>query len=346
MKMQPRFAMGLLCVGLLGTGYALPGYAHPAPAAAPKLLSVTAVPAMPEGDFDQFAVDEATNRLFLSAEAGAAIDVFDLKTGRLLQSGGPVASPHKVIVDPPSRHLFVADGDDGSVKVLDEKLGLIAKIAVGPHPDTGAYDAGKRLFYVGSRVDAGATATSIISVISTETMAVADTIAIPATTLKGMILDTNGHRLLVGMRDKNEIAVVNLETKSVSLWSPPGLNQNVPMALDSADHLLFVGSRRPGKLSVLDPRDGRVLAELPSTNISDSMFYDDKGRILYVTGDDGLSRYRVSANGLVSPLGTDAAVAGKSSLLLAGVDRLFVARPKKKGQIAALEIYDVGRSSD
>jgi DNA-binding beta-propeller fold protein YncE len=341
MKMQSRLAMRLLCVCLLGTGSA-----HAAPAPAPKLLSVTAVPAMPEGDFDQFAADETAYRLFLSAEAGAAMEVFDLKTGKLLQSGGPVASPHKVIVDLPSHHLFVADGDDASVKVLDEKLGPIARIAVGPHPDTGVYDAGKRLFYVGSRVDAGATATSIISVISTETMAVTDTIAIPATTLKGMILDADGHRLLVGMRDKNQIAVVDLQTRAVSLWSPPGLNQNVPMALDSADHLLFVGSRRPGKLSVLDPRDGHVLAELPSTNISDSMFYDAKARILYVTGDDGLSRYKVDANGSVSALGTDAAVAGKSSLLLAGAHRLFVARPKKEGQVAALEAYEVGRPGD
>jgi DNA-binding beta-propeller fold protein YncE len=339
--MQLRFMIGLIYVTLLGTGYA-----QAAPAPTTTLLSVTPIPAMPEGDFDQLDADETANRLFLSAEAGAAMDVFDLKTGRLLKSGGPVGSPHKVIVDLPSRHLFVADGDDASVKVLDENLSPISKIAVGPHPDTGVYDARKRLLYVGSRVDAGATATSIISVISTDKMAVIDTIPSPATTLKGMILDPAGHRLLVGMRDKNQIAVINLDSRTVSLWAPPGLNQNVPMALDSAKHFLFVGSRRPGKLSVLDSRDGRVLAELPSTNISDSMFYDGKARILYVTGDDGLSRYRVDANGSVTALGTDAAVVGKSSLLLAQAHRLYVARPRKNGQTAALEIYDTGGSAD
>jgi len=124
-------------------------------------------------------------------------------------------------------------------------------------------------------------------------MIVVDTIPISATIMKGMILDAVGHRLLVSLRDKSQIAVVDTITKHVTLWSPSGVHENVPLALDRADHLVFVGSRHPGRLQVLDSRDGRVLTSLPCTETSDSMSYDGKARLLYVSGDGGMSRYRV-----------------------------------------------------
>jgi hypothetical protein len=94
---------------------------------------------------------------------------------------------------------------------------------------------------------------------------------------------------------------------------------------------------------VLDSRDRRVLATLPCSDVSDSMSSDEHARILYVSGDDGMSRHRILPDRSVSFLGTDAMMVGKTSLLVAGRHRLFVARPKKPGQVAALQVYAVGK---
>jgi len=122
---------------LVGAGLIAGATAQAATIPSPALLTVTPIPTMPEGDFDQFDVDVRTNRLFFSAEDGAAIEVFDLRTGILLQSGGAVGPPHKAIFNPTSRRLLVADGADASVKVLDESWRRLAKFRSARIPTPG-----------------------------------------------------------------------------------------------------------------------------------------------------------------------------------------------------------------
>jgi hypothetical protein len=314
--------------------------ATPLLAASPyKLVATTALPAMPDGDFDQLVADERHDRLYVSAEDGAAMDVFDVKTGALIQSGGAVGSPHKVVFDAARQHLLVADGTDGSVKVLDTHLATIARIPVGAKPDTGVLDPTSRIFYVSSRNEAGDG--SRISAISLDSLTVGKIYAIAATTLKGMILDRPNDRLLVSMRDKNAIGIVHLDTGAVESWTPTGLTMNVPLALDAKANLLFVGSRKPGKLSVLDARDGHVLQELPSTETSDSMSFDPAHERLYVSGDTGMSSYGVDPAGHVRLIATDKALDGKTSLFVPALHRLYVMRRKSATQTAALTIFAI-----
>lgn len=317
----------------LGLTMATAGVAQPV--SSYHRLVETPLVAMPEGDFDQLAADVPRNRLYVSAEDGAAIYVFDLKTGALLRSGGPVGSPHKIAVDQRGNRLFVADGADGSVKVLDADLNLIARIVVGAKPDTGVLDPDRRLFYVSSRSDAN----SIITAISLDTLKAVRTFLVPATTLKGLILDKKGDRLLVSMRDKSQIGVIHLGDGHLETWSPDGLHSNVPLALDRGADLLFAGSRNPGKLQILDARDGRLRATLPSTNMSDSMFFDADDGMLFVSGDDGMSSYHVAADGTVALISTDSELAGKTSLYVATLHRLYVMRPRKEGRVAALQVF-------
>jgi len=315
------------------------GIAHAASQAGPRLVHTIPLPAIGPGDFDQFAVDQQRNRLYVSAEANNAIEVFNLRTGALIRSGGPVKAPHKLAVDEATGLLFVADGGDNAVKVLDERLNLIKTIPTGPDPDGGVYDPVNRIFYVGSHSSDSAAQTSTIDAISTATMTVIASVPVAAHTLKAMVIDPATDRLFVSMREKNEIGVVDLKTDTVeSIWSPAQLTLPVPLALDRADNLLFVGARRPGKLFALNASDGHVVQVLPSTDVSDSMSYDDHSGMIYLTGASGLSVYHV-ADGVVKPVGLFDTGAGKTSLPVRGLNRLYVARPKTLQQSAALEIY-------
>lgn len=314
----------------------------PARAASPYIAAgQTILPAMPEGDFDQLDADVAGNRLYVSAEDGATMYVFDLKTGALVKSGGQVTSPHKVSLDKAHGHVFVADGDDGSVKVLNKELGLVKRIQVGPKADTGLLDPSQGLFYVGSRDPNAPDQASIITAIATDSLKITATYRVPATTLKGLVIDHAGQRLMVSMRDRNAIGVIHLDTGKVDVWSPQGLHKNVPLAYDARHLVLYAGSREPGQLDVLDGRDGHVLASLPSTQTSDSMSFDAPHGLLYVSGDTGMSRYGIAQDGHVRLLETDPALIGKTSLLVPELHRIYVMRPRKGDSPAALTIFDL-----
>lgn len=303
----------------------------------------TDLPAMLEGDFDQLAADVAHNRLYVSGEDGAAMFVFNLKTGALVQSGGPVTSPHKVALDAPHGHLFVAEGQDGSVKVLDTQLRLVARIPVGPRADTGMIDPAAHIFYVGSRNPKSPDAGSVITAISTDSLKVLASYEVPATTLKGLTMDRVGHRLLVSMRDKNAIGVIHLDTGTLQVWTPQELHKAVPLAFDPTHNALYAGSREPGKLDILDGSDGHLLATLPSTETSDSVSFDTAHGLFYMSGDTGMSRYKVAANGTVSLLETDPALVGKTSLLVPELGRIYVMRPRKGERVAALTMFKINR---
>ena len=118
------------------------GAAIAAPAEKPvyEQLAVTPVPDMPEGDWDQLVTDVAHNRIYVSGEDGALMAAFNLETGALIASGGDVVSPHKVAFDPKTGHLLVAEGKDGTVKVLTTDFKTVASIPVGAKSDTGAID--------------------------------------------------------------------------------------------------------------------------------------------------------------------------------------------------------------
>ncbi|HYZ47995.1 MAG TPA: YncE family protein [Sphingomonas sp.] len=306
-----------------------------------RQVAVTPVPAMPEGDWDQLVADETHNRLYVSAEDGAAMDVFDLTTGALLQAGGPVGSPHKVALDAAAQHLLVADGQDGTVKVLTPDLRLVKAIPVGARPDTGVLDAEARIFYVSSRNGAGTAPDSIVSAISLDSLAVVKTFAVPATTLKGLVQDKPGHRLFVSMRDKDRIGVIALDTGEVTTWAAEGLKKSVPLAFDPANQRLYAGSREPGRLTVFDATTGKVVQLLPLTETADSMTLDHGGKRLYVSGDTGMSRYAIGKGGVVRFLETDPGVVGKTSLYVAGLHRLYVMRPRTKDMVAALQVFSV-----
>ncbi|UAK25919.1 YncE family protein [Sphingomonas nostoxanthinifaciens] len=313
----------------------------PATASPYHPVAVTPLPEMPEGDFDQLAADVPHNRLYVSAEAGAAMYVFDLRSGALVRRGGPVGSPHKVAIDIARQHLFVADGADGSVKILDPDLGLVARVEVGPKPDTGLLDPRRHIFYVSSRDPAPGATGSLVTTISTENFAILARYAVPATTLKGLILDEQSRRLFVSARDKDGIATISLDDGTVSISSPAGLHRNVPLAFDPASGHLFVGSRAPGMLNVVDTRTQTVTQTLPSTETSDSVSFDRGAGILYLSGDTGMSRYAVDKQGHASLLETDPSLSGKTSLYVPANHRIYVMRRKDKDAPAALQVFDV-----
>jgi len=306
----------------------------------PLLIKEVQIPNAQPGDFDQMAVDLRRDRLFASAESSNLVEIFALRSGQFLGAISDVKKPHRLAVEEGSGNILLADGGQNEVKLFNRHGKFLASVPTGEDPDGGVLDTRQNVFYVGSRVISAEQKTSQIQAINVKTMRIISTIDIPASTLKGMVIDDPSHMLFVSMRDKNAVGEINLDTqKLVSVLSPPGLTLPVPLALDQKAQLLFVGARRPGKLFVLDAKTGAELQVLDSTNISDSMWFDPQNNQIYVSGHGGESVYRVGENRSVYPVALIDTHAGKTSILVDTLHRLYVIAPKAGKRDAELLIY-------
>jgi YVTN family beta-propeller protein len=306
------------------------------------LETTTPLPAIGAGDFDHFDVDLKRHKLFLAAEDFGTIETFDLTTGKHLQSARGVVLPHKLVFIPDLNELFVADGKDSSVKVLDATdLHQIARIPVSANPDTGAYDPATRLFYVGNGGKKAHLDYSNISLISVDRRAVVGNIRVPGDTLKGMLLDHKRSKLYVSVRDKSQVVVIDLQQRAiVRTYTSPDLRTNVPIGLD-ANQRLLVGGRKPNQLVILDSRTGKTLQYLPTVAESDDLTVDAAHHRVYVSGSTGLDVYAQDAGGRYSREAHYDTGGGKTSIYVPSLQRFYVVHSRTDAPQAALQIFRV-----
>jgi DNA-binding beta-propeller fold protein YncE len=242
------------------------------------------------------------------------------------------------------KELLIADAGDANVKVVDTKTFEIKKIIpLEPQPDSGIADRKSGIFYVGNGGVQSHKGNSYISLISLADDSVLGKIDVPAGQLKAMVIDHSTHRLFVNMREKNEIGVIDLNTRKLaSIWHVPGPSVNSAMTFDPKTRRLFVGSRNPGKLFVMDASSGSVIQSLDIVDISDDMTFDPLHHRLYVTGAGGLdvikqvdqSHYAIEQH--LDSLG------GKTSIYVPSLKRFYIVHTKgPQAAEAGLQVLSV-----
>jgi hypothetical protein len=310
-----------------------------------ELIKEVPLPEITGGDFDHFAVDLESNRLFVPAEVYASIEIFNLKTGEHLSSAtGLVKSPHMLALMPDKRELFVADARNASCDVLDAAdLHLLKRIALEPGPDFGVYDGTSRILYLGNGGKSAQADFSYISLISVDRKEVIHRIRVDAATLKGMRIDHRANRLYVNMRDKNAVGVVDLGSRAVvHTWTFPGLTSNAAMGFDEGNHRLFIGSRNPGMLYVLDSNSGKLVTTLKTVNISDDMTFDAVHRRLIVSGADGVDVFVQDNPDSYRPVQHVDTLGGKTSVYVPSLKRFYVVHTKgEQAAEAGLQVFKV-----
>lgn len=301
------------------------------------------LPDITGGDFDHFTLDREHNRLYVTAEKHQSVEMFDLTTGKHLASGGGYANPHSMNFVTGANLLFVADGGAASVKVVDAAtLKVINTIPLRAGPDAAIYDPATRLLYVGNGGREEKTADSTLSVISVDQQKVVAQIPIPTDNIESMAIDHATHRLFMNMRDSKQIGVVDLDQmRLVDRWAVLGMNLNTPMAYDASSHRLFVVNRKPGRLMVIDSRDGALLSTVDCVDIADDMTYDAPNQRLYITGAEGLSvMTRTDADHFKEVQRTDTK-GGKTSVYVPELHQFYVVHTQSPLADAALEIFKV-----
>jgi DNA-binding beta-propeller fold protein YncE len=314
-----------------------------------EMVQSLLMPEVPAGPYaDHMDVDLAGNRFFATPQANKAVDVFDLKTGKLLHTIPGFGNPHAVFYQSDLNQIYVTDSVAGAVKVfsgVDYKL--IKTIQLPPGTDGIVYDPAQKYLYVANSGEAADKEYSFISILDTTKGEKVADIKVEANELEAMVIDPSSSRMYVNLSSKNQIAVIDRQKRAVvAIWPVTKGTLNMAITLDAAQHRLYVGCRTTdvhGSIVVIDTETGKETESLPIGGWVDYMAYDSKRSRIYAScGVGEVYTYQRQKDGSYRQLPlTDTAVMSKTAFYSPELDRLFVAVPHLGGTTAQVRVYRV-----
>lgn len=305
-----------------------------------KLISTTPMPGF-AGDFDHFGIDREGNRLFLAAEEHKTVEVFDLRTGKRIQSIAGFGQPLTMVYLPDSDQLVVTDGGASAVRLVDcKRYQVIKTIQLREGVDHGVFNPVNKYFYVESGGGSNAP-THVLSIIDTRSFTlVGEVPGLPGASNEGMAIDRAGKKLYVNLTGTDEVGVVDLATrKLINKWPLPDARVAHAIVLDEANRRLFVATRQPPKFIVLNADTGTVVTSLPCVGVNSDMWLDTARKRIYVTGSDTASVFEqrdADTYNHIAEIPT--AFRAKSSIFVPDLKRLYVAVSGKGKPDAKLEL--------
>jgi DNA-binding beta-propeller fold protein YncE len=236
--------------------------------------------------WDHFGVDVKGNRLFVTSANESVVDVFDMRTDKLIHTITGVTEPHNVFAFPEFNQIVVVDGGASELKTFKyDTLELVGHTPLTIDADPAVYDSAAKYLYVVNGGRAAKTQYCLISVVEMPSGKKLADIKLPTNRLESMALEQSGPRLFVNMTTDNIIGVVDRKERAlVETWPITAGQQNVPMQYDEANHRLFVATRVPSKLVVVNTDTGKEVTSLPTADSVDDLAFDPVLHRIYVPG--------------------------------------------------------------
>lgn len=297
------------------------------------------------GRFDHFAADLQHNRLFVVPKDYKSILVLDLRSGEVLHNIDQLSEPQGVLYRADLDTVYVADGERGTVEIIDGKTYRTEKsVKLRPDADAIAYDpASQYLYVVNGGADAKMTHT-VISVVDTAHGATVGEIEVDGDSLEAMALEKASPTMYVDNRAKNEVDVINRQTHEMVATWPVTLGKTmVALVLDEASHRLFVGCR-DGNIVIFDVLTGKELQALSIGKGIDDLVFDASSKRLYAAcgGSGTVDVYEeVDADHYRSLGQIPSGPLARNGLLIPSLKQYFVAVPKSANEPARILVYQV-----
>src|SRR5579872_651428 len=310
-----------------------------------KLVQTIPLPGLHDGDFDHFQLDLPGQRLFLTAEENAAVEVIDLRTNKVVHTITGLNTPHSMAYNPDSKKLFIVDED--RVDIYDgTSLKPLGKIPMKAHADASIYDPVAKLFYVGNGGKQAHEDYCLLSIVDTTSGEKVGDIKIDVDQIEAMAIEKSGTRLFVNMTTTSAVGVVDREKRTViATWPNAEAGKaNGPMAFDEANHRLFVVTRDPNKVIVMDTNSGKVVANLPNTGqfISDDAVYDPSTKRIYVAGSPFLNIFQQrSPNGYQLLGQVPTSYHANTAILIPELNQYYVAVNHHGNTDAMVQVYKI-----
>jgi len=293
------------------------------------------------GRIDHFDVDVSGHRLFMSALGNNTLEVFDLRSNKVIHEIHGLHEPQGVTYVPKSNRIFVANGDDGKCGVFDgSTYQLLKTVQLPSDADDTRYDSATDQVFVGY----GDGAKAGIAILDGTTGSLVGTINLPDHP-ESFQLEENGQKIYVNIPSANNIVDVvdRSARKVVATWTLGGAQDNFPMALDEANHRLFITCRTPAEVLILDTRSGKIIARIPSVTHADDAWYDPANKRAYTSGGGGFitvigeedaNHYRTVAQIKTAP-------GARTSCLVPELKRLYLGVWGQGGRPEELRVYEI-----
>jgi DNA-binding beta-propeller fold protein YncE len=307
-----------------------------------RLVQTIPLPDLKEGDFDHFAVDLAGNRLFLTAEANNAVVILDTHDNKLIHTIPDLEEPHSMLFLPAAKQLWVIAG--GAAKIFNsDTYALTETVKLTEGADSSAYDPAKHLLYVAAGGEDAKMAYSLINIVDTNSRKEVGDIKVESTNIEAMGIEKNGPRIYANVRDKSLIGVIDRGKKTVtSTWPLGELHGNTPLIFDETNHRLFVAGRKPPTFEVLDSDSGKIIATLPTAEMTDDMAFDPAGKRIYVACSDFTVVYSQKDADHYEELGrVPTGFRAKTAIFVPQLKRYYVAAPRHAQNVASVKVYEV-----
>jgi DNA-binding beta-propeller fold protein YncE len=308
-----------------------------------KLLQTLKLSPDIKGNFDHFAIDVKTNRLFATPEGYRAVLVLDLQSGKLIHTIRGIEKPHAILYREDLHRLYVTDGEAGELKIFDSSnYALLSAVKLLLDADSIGYDAETNLLYIDNGGGDAHETYSMISIVDTTAGKKVADMRVDGDTLEAMRLEKSTPRMYVNNKAKSQVEVIDRNKREiVASWPVTKGKTNVAMALDEANHRLFIACRS-GDIVVFDTTSGQELAALPITKGVDDLIFDADSRRLYASADGSVDvyeqtdadHYKLLARVPTGPL-------GRTSLLVPALKRYFVAVPQHGSESAGILVFEV-----
>jgi DNA-binding beta-propeller fold protein YncE len=291
------------------------------------------------GRLDHFTADGKRRRLFVSALGNNTLEVIDVFAGRVIHSIKGLAQPQGPLYVPSVDKLYVANAEDGKVRVYDGATYTLRKaIDFGKDPDNMRYDEASKRVYVGFGEDDGG-----IAMIDPKTDERVGQLYKTEGHPESFQVETSGGHIFVNVPDAgNVVESIDRKTGAATKWPLKGLRANYAMALNEEDHRLFTITRKTPMMVVLDTQTGNEVARLRAAGECDDVFFDASRKRIYVIGAEGFisvfhqndpDHYELIAN-VPSGIGI------RTGFYFTNRDRFYVAVPAKGSEPAQVWTYE------
>jgi DNA-binding beta-propeller fold protein YncE len=251
----------------------------------PPLRLVQTIP-MPsvKGRIDHMDVDVKGKRLFVAGLENGSLEVVDLAAGKWSKSIPGFKKTQGVSYIPSLNKVFVASGDDGMLRVFrGDSLELLDSIKLELGPNRVTYDPHKSILYVGfGGKDAGQDYGEV-GIIDAKTDKHLGDVKVDAHPSE-ILLDTSGKTLYVFVGVSSKVQVVDTQKREVISTWPVSSKRNGDGALDEKTKRLLIGTRTPPQMVAMDSDTGKEVANLPTVEGMDGVYFNAAQKRVYVSG--------------------------------------------------------------
>jgi hypothetical protein len=291
------------------------------------------------GRLDHFSADAKRRRLFVSALGNNTVEVIDVFAGKVMHSIKGLAEPQGPLYVPSVDKLYVANAEDGKVRVYDGVTYALRKtIDFGNDPDNMRYDDASKTVFVGFGQEDGG-----IGMIDPKTDERVGKVYKTEGHPESFQVETSGGHIFVNVPDAgNVVESIDRKTGAMTKWTLKGLRGNYAMALNEENHRLFTITRKTPMMVVLDAQTGREVVRLRAAGECDDVFFDASRKRIYAIGGEGIisvfqendpDHYELVAN-------VPSSVGIRTGYFFTKRDRFYVGVPAKGSEPAQIWTYE------